>query len=85
MLKGNEGPAVKCVRCSKTVYPRVGGYWFLLLSPRGRCRFPHATEGRAVLCLDCGRGLREFLEEGAYTLEPAYDNVGLDWKGKPYE
>ena len=84
MLKGNEGPEMVCERCTKHFWPRVGAYWFLLLSPRGRCRFPHATEGRAVLCLDCGRWLREQLEAWGFTIEPAYDNAGKDWKGKPY-
>jgi hypothetical protein len=61
-----------CERCTKHFWPRVGGYWFLLLSPRGRCRFPGATEARVVLCLDCGRLLREQLEGMGYTLGPAY-------------
>ena len=79
MLKGNEGPEMVCERCSRHFWPRVGGYWFLLLSPRGRCRFPGATEARVVLCLDCGRGLREYLESGGYTVMPAYE---VDARGR---
>jgi hypothetical protein len=75
VLKGNEGPEMVCARCGKHFWPRCGGYWFLLLTPRGRCRMPHATEGRSVLCLGCGLPLREYLEAGGYTLTPAYDNV----------
>jgi len=73
MLKGNEGPSMACCRCGREVWPRVGGYWFLLLSPRGRCRFPGAQEARAVLCSFCGRGLREQIEEGAYAPGSAYE------------
>jgi len=84
VLKGNEGPEMVCVRCKKHFWPRVAGYMFLLLSPRGRCLMPHLTEARSVLCLGCGVPLREYLESNAYTIEPAYDNAGKDWKGKPY-
>ena len=85
VLRGNEGPEMVCSRCTRHFWPRCGAYWFLLLAPRGRCRFPHATRGRAVLCSECGRELREYLEANAYTPDPAYDNVGEDWKGEPYE
>jgi len=85
MLQGDEGPEMVCERCKRHFWPRVGAYWFLLLSQRGRCRFPHMTEGRAVLCLECGRWLREQLEAWGLTIEPAYDNAGKDWKGKPYD
>lgn len=85
MLQGNEGPEMVCARCGKHFWPRVAGYMFLLLSPRGRCRMPHLTEARSVLCLGCGVPLREYLEANAYTIEAAYDNVGKDWKGEPYE
>jgi hypothetical protein len=37
---------VVCSFCGQVVIPRVGSYWFLLLSPRGRCRFPGAEELR---------------------------------------
>jgi len=72
MLAGNTGPSLVCQRCQAVVFPRVGGYWFLLLSPRGRCRFPGATEARAVLCSSCGRQLREVLEAEAFTKGAAY-------------
>lgn len=84
-LDGNDGPEMVCARCSRHFWPRVGAYWFLLLAPRGRCRFPHATEGKSVLCLECGRWLREQLESWGCTLAPAYDNAGKDWKGKLYD
>lgn len=77
-LDGSE-PSLRCVRCGKTVYPRVGGYWFLLLAPRGRCRIPGSTAAEAVLCLGCGMPLREYLEEGAYASTPAYV---VDEKGR---
>jgi len=35
-----------------------------------------------VLCLGCGLQLREYLQGNAYTLAPAYDNEGKDWKGR---
>jgi len=85
VLKGKEGPEMVCARCRKHFWPRVAGYMFLILSPRGRCRMPHLTEARSVLCLGCGIPLREYLEASAYTIEPAYDNAGKDWKGKPYD
>lgn len=75
MLRGNEGPELVCVRCGKHVWPRVGAYMFLLLSPRGRCRFPGLTEARSVLCLGCGQPLREYLESNAYTMNAAYEEV----------
>jgi hypothetical protein len=75
VLKGREGAEMVCARCTRHFWPRVGAYWFLLLAPRGRCRFPHATEGRSVLCLECGRVLREYLEANAYTEDAAYDTV----------
>lgn len=82
MLMPKPEVMLECERCTRSVDPRCGGYWFLLLSPRGRCRMPHATEGRAVLCLGCGLQLREYLQGNAYTLAPAYDNEGLNWKGE---
>lgn len=84
MLEGNEGPEMVCARCMKHFWPRVGAYWFLLLTQRGRCRFPHMTEARSVLCLECGRVLREWLEASAFTVEAAYDNAGKNWKGEKY-
>jgi len=90
MLRGNEGPELTCSRCGKTVWPRCGGYWFLLLAPRGRVEFPAApsralykpkpTEARAVLCAFCGRQLREYLEEGAYAPGEAYERVGASYR-----
>jgi uncharacterized membrane protein YgcG len=86
VLKGNEGPSLTCFRCGKTVWPRCGAYWFLLLAPRGRVVFPAApsralfkpkpTEARAVLCAFCGRQLRELVEEGAFAPGEAYERVG---------
>lgn len=75
MLKGNEGPEMVCWRCSRHLWPRVGGYWFLLLSPRGRCRFPGAAAAEAVLCLHCGRELREMIEAGAFAPGASYERV----------
>ena len=75
MLKGNEGPEMVCERCTRHFWPRCGAYWFLLLSPRGRCRMPHTNEGRVVLCLGCGLELREWLEANAFTRLPAYEDV----------
>jgi len=66
-LKGNEGPSMVCFRCSRVFWPRVGSYWFLLLSPRGRCHFPGAQEARAVLCGPCGRVLREAIESNGFA------------------
>jgi hypothetical protein len=60
---------VVCSFCGKLVIPRVGSYWFLLLSPRGRCRFPGVEELRVVLCGPCGRRCREILE--AHGFDPA--------------
>lgn len=62
MLKGNEGPSVKCTSCGVQIWPRVGGYWYLLLAQRGRVRFPGAQDGEALLCSGCGRRAREALE-----------------------
>jgi hypothetical protein len=62
MLKGNAGPEMRCSRCARPFWPRVIGYWFLLLSPRGRGRMPGARQQRAVLCLTCGQWLQEQLE-----------------------
>jgi len=76
VLKGNEGPELVCARCGVSIWPRCGAYWFLLLTPRGRCRFPAVTEGRAVLCSACGRALREYLESNAYTRGAAYERLG---------
>jgi hypothetical protein len=86
MLRGNEGPELRCWRCGKSVWPRCGGYWFLLLAPRGRVVFPVApsrglcipepTQARAILCAFCGRELREYLESGAYAPGEAYERSG---------
>jgi len=76
MLKGNEGPELRCENCGVTVFPRCGGYWFILLQQRGRCRFPGVTDVRAVLCSGCGRRAREALEcagvaGAAYRVSPS--------------
>lgn len=60
-----------CSGCGKDVWPRVGGYWFLLLAPRGRVRFPGAVGAEVVLCSGCGRRVREALE-GMGVTGPAY-------------
>jgi hypothetical protein len=69
------GPLV-CAGCGREVWPRVGGYWFLLLSPRGRCRFPGAEELRAVLCSPCGRRVREAIELQGVGLGGCVDRAG---------
>ena len=61
-LKGNAGPSLVCGGCGVTIWPRVGGYWYLLLAPRGRVRFPGAQPADVVLCSGCGRRAREALE-----------------------
>jgi len=61
-LKGNLGPEMTCARCGRAFWPRVVGYWFLLLSPRGRGRIPGSREVRVVLCSSCGRGTVGALE-----------------------
>lgn len=58
---------MECAFCGVHYWPRCGGYWFLLLSPRGRVRFPGAAEVRLVLCSGCGRRLRELLELNGYV------------------
>jgi hypothetical protein len=73
MLKGNEGPSLKCQGCGVVVWPRVGGYWFLLLAERGRCRFPGARGAEAVLCSGCGRRLREIIEAQGIACGEAYE------------
>lgn len=67
-LVGAEGTKLVCSFCHVDIWPRVGGYWFLLLSPRGRVRFPGASELRVVLCSGCGRRCREVLE--AHGFDP---------------
>ena len=71
MLAGNAGPSLVCGGCGVKIWPRVGGYWFLLLAPRGRVRFPGAVAGEAVLCSGCGRRAREALESAGIG-GPAY-------------
>ena len=70
-LRGNEGPSLVCAGCGVTVWPRCGGYWYLLLAPRGRCRFPGAVAAESVLCSGCGRRAREALESAGIG-GPAY-------------
>ena len=68
------GPMV-CRGCGREVWPRVGGYWFLLLSPRGRCRFPGAEELKAVLCSFCGRRIREAMELAGVGIEGCFERI----------
>ena len=68
------GP-LKCRGCGREVWPRVGGYWFLLLSPRGRCRFPGVEELKVVLCSPCGRRIREAMELAGVGLEGCFERV----------
>lgn len=72
-LKGNEGPEMVCERCQRHFWPRVGSYWFLLLAPRGRSRFPGVTAAESVLCGPCGRLLREYIECEAFARGGAYE------------
>jgi hypothetical protein len=86
MLVPNERRELKCFRCQKVVDSACGGYWFLLLAPRGRVHFPAAPSRKldmsepsiaeSVLCAFCGRQLREYLEEGAYAPGEAYERIG---------
>jgi hypothetical protein len=76
MLRGNEGLEMECSFCHVHFWPRCGGYWFLLLSPRGRVRFPGAEEMRVVLCSGCGRRARELLEVNGYGLEVSSEGSG---------
>lgn len=62
-------PAIKCQGCGSLVWPRLGSYWFLLLAPRGRCRFPGADQLRVVLCGPCGRRARQLLEANGFDPE----------------
>jgi ribosomal protein S27E len=85
MLVPNPRRELKCYRCGHVVDSACGGYWFLLLAPRGRVHFPAApsrklnlpepTTAEAVLCAFCGRQLREALEEGGFAPGEAYERV----------
>lgn len=85
-LVPNERRNLKCHRCGKDVDSACGGYWFLLLAPRGRVVFPAApsrrldvpvpTPAESVLCAFCGRELREYLEEGGYAPGESYERSG---------
>lgn len=68
-----------CSGCGVDVWPRVGGYWYLLLAPRGRCRFPGAVAAEACLCSGCGRRAREALESAGIG-GPAYRPAGSQAK-----
>jgi hypothetical protein len=57
-----EGVKLRCAGCGVDIWPRVGGYWYLLLAPRGRCLFPGVVAAESVLCSGCGRRAREALE-----------------------
>lgn len=82
-LVPNLNRNLNCYRCGKMVDSACGGYWFLLLSPRGRVKFPAApsrkldvaepTSAESVLCAFCGRELREYLESGGYAPGEAYE------------
>ena len=74
MLIPDPARVLKCTLCGLEVDTRCGGYWFLLLAERGRCRFPGATSLQTVLCSGCGRRLREQFEAMGIGLEvPAYE------------
>lgn len=75
MLVPNERRELQCWRCQVTIDTACGGYWFLLLAPRGRVRFPGVRAAESVLCSSCGRSLREYLESGAYAPGEAYERV----------
>ena len=60
-----------CAGCGVDIWPRVGGYWYVLFAPRGRCRFPGALAAELVLCSGCGRRAREALEASGIG-GPAY-------------
>lgn len=95
MLRGNEGPALNedghkaggpfdsthlvCSGCGIDIWPRVGGYWYLLLAPRGRVRFPGAQAAQACLCSGCGRRAREALEASGIG-GPSYRPAGTEAK-----
>ena len=72
MLMLDQRRVLKCYQCKVEVDTRCGGYWFLLMAPRGRVRFPGAQAAESVLCSGCGRRLRELLESGCYAPGPAY-------------
>ena len=91
MLKGHEGAPfdedghrvdgpfdskhLVCAGCGVSIWPRVGGYWYVLLAPRGRCRFPGAQAAEACVCSGCGRRAREALESAGIG-GPAYRPAG---------
>lgn len=64
-----------CALCGVDLWPRVGGYWFLLLEQRGRVQFPGATDCRVVLCSGCGRRVREAIESSGIG-GPTYRSQG---------
>jgi len=72
VLKGNEGPEMVCAGCGVHLWPRCGGYWFLLLAPRGRVRCPGAEAAQAVLCSGCGRRFRELIELQGFSCGESY-------------
>ena len=69
-----------CAGCGVDIWPRVGGYWFLLLAPRGRVRFPGVVGTEVVLCSGCGRRIRELLEANGVG-GPAYRPRASSAKG----
>jgi len=86
MLVPDERRELECFRCGKVVDSACGGYWYLLLAPRGRVKFPAApsrgldmpepTTADSVLCAFCGRELREFLEGSGYAPGESYERSG---------
>jgi len=69
------GP-LRCAGCRVDIWPRCGGYWFLLLAPRGRVRFPGAAAAQAVLCSGCGRRFRESIELAGIACGESYERTG---------
>jgi hypothetical protein len=63
---------MQCSRCGRSFWPRVSGYWFLLLAPRGRgvlegpVGSPRAQDIQSVLCVGCGRVLEEYVQANAF-------------------
>ena len=74
-LRGVENRSFRCERCSREFWPRLAGYWFVLLSPRGRCRFPGAEEMRVLLCSACGREARDLLESFGILGESVFADI----------
>ena len=78
------GP-LKCQGCGVEIWPRCGGYWFLLLAPRGRVRFPGAQAAQAVLCSGCGRRFRESIELAGIACGESYEYKRSESRGLEQE